>query len=564
MDNRWWQDRNIYQIYLRSFFDSNNDGIGDILGVTQKLDYLKQLGIGIIWISPHYDSPMDDNGYDVRDFYKVSPDYGTIDDFRKMVKMAHEKDIKVITDLVLNHTSDEHPWFVAACDPLHPDHLKYHDYYIWQKPKYDIHGNRMRPTRWIGWFGAPAWDYNPKTDEYYLHIFSQKMPDLNWHNRPMIEDIKTMIRWWLDLGIDGFRVDASNHLEKNWDFPDGFPGYENFSSIPKHHEYLQELGRDIFVPYDVLSIGESGGASKEEALKYAGYGSNEFNMLIQFGHCWADIDHHHPQLMGKWAQGQLNLTSIKNSFKNWYDMLKNKGWNVIYWHNHDQPRVVSHYGNDQEFHRISAQMLAMALYFMPGSVICYQGEEIGMTNVRYTDLSQFRDVEVFTEFENMRNRGLSESDALAVIKARCRDNARTPMQWDDTDFGGFTTVKPWIDVNNNYPTINVKNQLNDPNSILSMYQKILHLRLEDANISHGDMHYLDLGSQWNYSYINRGDNKAYFVLCNFTKDVVHTVINIDHIEHYNYVMGNYQALKLKANDIILKPYETHVFVRIIR
>ena len=561
MNNYWWQYRNIYQIYLRSFFDSNNDGIGDIVGITQKLQYLKTLGIGIIWISPHYDSPMDDNGYDVRDFFQVSKDYGTLNQFHELIEKAHEMDIKVITDLVLNHTSDEHAWFQAAMNPNHPEHLKYHDYYIWQKPKYDSLGHPKRPTRWIGWFGAPAWDYNAATDEYYLHIFSKKMPDLNWHNESMKRDIKAMIRWWLEFGIDGFRVDASNHLEKNWDFPDAFPGYEHFSSIPKHHDYLEELGQELFVPYDILTIGESGGASEAEALKYAGFGSNEFNMLIQFGHCWADVDNGHPKLMGKWAQGRLDIRTIKKSFKNWYDMLDQKGWNVVYWHNHDQPRVLSHYGDDLYHWEASAKMLAMALYFMPGSAICYQGEEIGMTNVRYTELSQFRDVEVFTEYQNMLNAGFKAEDALSVIKARCRDNARTPMQWSPQAFGGFSKVQPWIDTNSNYDSINVENQDCNQNSILSMYRKILNLRNMDHDIANGRLSYLNLESLQEYSYINHGVTNDYFVLSNFSKEPL--ISNLDTLDLYGFVhlMGNYPELPILGKKVELRPFETHVYRR---
>ncbi len=419
----------------------------------------------------------------------------------------------------------------------------------------------MRPTRWIGWFGAPAWDYNETTDEYYLHIFSKKMPDLNWHNESMKNDIKAMIKWWLDFGIDGFRVDASNHLEKNWEFPDAFPGYEHFSSIPKHHDYLEELGKELFVPYDIVTIGESGGASEAEALQYAGFGSNEFNMLIQFGHCWADVDNHHPMLMGKWAQGKLDIRNIKKSFKNWYDMLHQKGWNVVYWHNHDQPRVISHYGDDHLNWEVSAKMLAMALYFMPGSTICYQGEEIGMTNVKYTELSQFRDVEVFTEYQNMTNKGLSHEQALSVIRNRCRDNARTPMQWNKTAYSGFSTVKPWIDVNSDYDMINVESQDKNPNSILSMYRKILNLRNDDENIAFGQLTYLNLESLQDYSYINQGKDKTYLVLCNFSKEKL--VVDLSQIKLYGFVhiMGNDHELPILGNFVTLKPYETHVYVR---
>jgi len=561
MDKKWWQKENIYQIYLRSFYDSNHDGIGDIPGVTQKLDYLKSLGIGIIWISPHYDSPMDDNGYDVRDFYQVSKDYGTIDDFKELIKQAHAKGIKIITDLVLNHTSDEHEWFKAALNPNHPDHHLYHDYYIWQKPKYDSFGNRIRPTRWIGWFGSPAWDYNELTDEYYLHIFSKKMPDLNWRNNSLREDIKKMIRWWLNLGIDGFRVDASNHLEKNWSFPDTFPGYENFSSIPKHHEYLKELGEEIFVPYDVLSIGESGGASKEEALLYAGYGSNEFNMLIQFGHCWADIDNHHPLLMGKWAQGTLHTSYIKKSFNHWYDMLSKKGWNVIYWHNHDQPRVVSHYGNDTCLHKKSAKMLATALYFMPGTAICYQGEEIGMTNVLYQNLNEFRDVEVFTEYQNFIDKGISPSEALEIIKARCRDNARTPMQWDSSQNGGFSDHQPWINTNSNYPDINLRNQVDDDSSIFRYYQSLLNYRNHNMEILDGTLTFIDIESEDSYLYTNEGEHEIYLVICNFKNQEIDISLGNLDLSNYHYFKGN-TALPLELNENMhLFPYDAVVYYR---
>ncbi|HAQ57120.1 MAG TPA: glucohydrolase, partial [Acholeplasmatales bacterium] len=562
MERKWWEQRNIYQIYLRSFFDTDGDGKGDIQGVIAKLPYLTDLGIGVIWISPHYDSPMDDNGYDVRDYYAISEDYGTLDDFRTLLAAAHKADIKVIADLVLNHTSDEHAWFCAACDPAHPDHAKYHDYYIWQKPKKDAIGRRMRPTRWIGWFGSPAWDYNEATDEYYLHIFSKKMPDLNWRNPALREEMKKMIRWWLDLGLDGFRVDASNHLEKNWDFPDTFPGYENFSSIPKHHDYLQELGKDIFVPRDVLTVGESGGATKEEALKYCGYGSGEFNMLIQFGHCWADIDNHHPRLMGKWAQGKLDVRNIKRSFMSWYEMLQGKGWNVIYWHNHDQPRVVSHYGDDGRYLQESAKMLAIALYFMPGTAIVYQGEEIGMTNVLYDALADFRDVEVFTEYQNMLDKGYGPDAALQIIKARCRDNARTPMQWSSAANGGFSSGTPWIKTNLNYPDINVAKQTADPASVLALYRTILNLRKHDPDIMGGVIRFLDIDGGDSFDYLNEGVDSDHLVVCNFSIEPHVRDLSGVAVGGFVPIVHNYPvAPALEAGKVRLRPYEAVAYVR---
>lgn len=561
MEQKWWQKENIYQIYLRSFYDSNNDGIGDIQGVTQKLEYFKSLGIGILWISPHYDSPMDDNGYDVRNYYKVSEDYGTIEDFRDLLHKAHALGIKIITDLVLNHTSDEHEWFIAAKDPQHPNHIKYHDYYIWQKPKFDSNGNKIKPTRWIGWFGDSTWEYNPPTDEYYLHIFSKKMPDLNWRNELLREDMKKMIRWWLDQGINGFRVDASNHLEKNWDFPDGFPGYENFSSIPRHHDYLHELGKEIFVPYDVLTIGESGGASKEEALKYAGYGSNEFNMLIHFGHCWADVDNHDPRLMGKWSQGNLRVASIKRSYQHWYEMLEGKGWNIIYWHNHDQPRVVSHYGNDSEYHDKSAKMLATSLYFMSGTAICYQGEEIGMTNVKYNQISQFRDVEVFTEYQNFLDRGFSKQEALEIIQSRCRDNARTPMQWNSEQFAGFSKHLPWIDVNSDYTSINVVSQNDDPDSVLNVYRMILKYRVENSDIMNGKVRFIELDDENHYCYENIGEKTDHLILTNFREFPVSVNLSMISLEGYNLLYTNESKGMLLSKEVLLDGYSAYVYVR---
>jgi len=564
MEKHWWQRTNIYQIYLRSFFDSNHDGIGDLHGVVAKLDYLKDLAIGVLWISPHYASPMDDNGYDVSDFLRVADEYGTIEDFSLLLREAHRRGMRVITDLVLNHTSDEHPWFQAAKDPAHPEHRKYHDYYIWQKPKTDDTGQRIAPTRWIGWFGSPAWEYNAATDEYYLHIFYKKMPDLNWRNEAMREDIKKIIRFWIDLGVDGFRVDASNHLEKNWAFPDDYPGYQHFSSLPKHHEYLRELGTELFVPNDLLTIGESGGANKEEALLYAGYGSNEFNMLIQFGHCWADIDDHHPILRGKWAKGTFHPSRVKASFANWYEMLDQKGWNVIYWHNHDQPRVLSHYGNTGVHRERSAKALAAALYLMPGTAILYQGEEIGMSNVDYERLDQFRDVEVFTEYANFRSRGMDHEAAMQVLRDRSRDNARTPMPWTDQAYGGFSTVSPWIDVIGNYPDVNVKKQENDPESVLSWHKTLLRLRAADENITHGSIRFLDPKNDLDFCYRNTGKDSELLVLTNFSDQFVKKSLQEPNLAKFTLFLSNCDALRTPTETMVLPPYAAQVYRRALK
>ncbi len=561
MKKEWWKSTAIYQVTLSSFFDGNNDGIGDFKGLTTKLNYINDLGIGTIWVSPHYDSPMDDNGYDVRDFYKVNSDYGTIDDFKTLINEAHKLNIRIITDLVLNHTSDEIKWFKIACDPNHKDYDKYHDFYIWQKPKYDENGNRMRPTRWLSWFGGPTWDYIPEVGEYYLHIFSKKMPDLNWHNENLRNEMKKVIKYWIDLGVDGFRVDAANHLEKNWDFPDAFPGYENFSSIPRHHDYIEELAKEFFIPNNLLTIGESGGATQEEALKYVGYESPEFNLLIHFGHVWADTDDSNGITTGKWGKGALRLSDIKGSYNHWFNLLNGKGWNLIYWHNHDHPRVVSHYGNDKEYREISAKMLAITLYFMPGTSITYQGEEIGMTNLLYEDIKEFRDVEAFTEYNNFIQKGASVEMAMQALRDRSRDNARSPMQWTSGKYSGFSKTKPWMNVNYNYKTINVENDIENNDSILDTYKFILkHRKADEDNIIYGDIEFVDLDSQENFVYFNHGLNKEYLIIGNFTGNTIEVNLEQYDITNFEYFFSNCTSKPLN-NHFVLKAYEAYVFTK---
>jgi len=559
VERKWWMTTNIYQIYLRSFYDTNNDGIGDLKGVMYKLEYLKSIGIETIWISPHYDSPMDDNGYDVRDFYQVSKDYGDMEDFKALVQKANELGMKILIDLVLNHTSDEHEWFKIAKDPNHPLHSKYHDYYIWHKPKYDESGKRVRPTRWISWFGGPTWDYNEATDEYYLHIFSKKMPDLNWRNEDMKNDLKKIIKYWIDLGVDGFRVDAANHLEKDWNFPDGMPGYEYFSSLPKHHEYIKELALELFEPYNLLTLGESGGASKKEVMKYVGFNSHEFNLLIHFGHCWADTGDSESAITGKWSKADLRVNVIKKSYAHQYEVVGNNGFNLIYWHNHDQPRVVSHYGNTEKYHEKSAKMLAITLYFMPGTAIVYQGEEIGMTNVLYENIEDFRDVEVFTEYKNMTENGATKERALLAIVDRSRDNARTPMQWDDSLNGGFSKSKPWINTNYNYKEINVQAQEESKDSILNTYRFILMKRVEDSeNIIFGDIEFINIEDNESYCYLNKGKTRDYLVVANFRDYEIEVDLGNVDLDNFEYFYGDDLPLKQK---IKLKPYETTCYVK---
>ncbi len=558
MKKKWWQDAIIYQCYIRSFKDSNNDGIGDFQGLIEKLDYFVDLGIDAIWVSPHYKSPMDDNGYDISDFYEVSEDYGTIDDAKEFISKAHSRNIKVIFDLVLNHTSDEHEWFKIACDPSHPEHKKYHDYYIWQPPKYDEEGNRQKPTKWLSWFGGGVWDYIPALDEYYLHIFSKKMPDLNWRCEDMVNDLKKMTKWLIDLGVDGFRVDASNHLEKNWEFPEAYPGYEHFSSLPKHHEYLEEFGRELFVPNDVMAMGEAGGGTPEEAEKYVGFNNTEFDMLIQFGHCWQDGDWDNKLTPGKWAKGKLNVKGIKESFNHWAKMLDGVGWNLIYWHNHDQPRVVSHYGNDNEYHQESAKMLCQSLYFMPGTPIVFQGEEIGMTNVDYKNLDDFRDVEVFTEYDNFMSFGASHEVAMQALRDRSRDNARSPFQWDETYNAGFSETTPWMNTVGNYKRINLAKQKQENDSIFRTYQTVFKLR-KDFDVSSGKIEFIDLENNDSYIYVNKTPKAEILVVSNFKGYEIDVKIDLD-LVNFELLKSNYDKIEL-SNELKLRPYESVIFIK---
>ncbi len=556
MKRKWWQDAIIYQVYLRSFKDSNNDGIGDFKGLTSKLDYLKNLGVNTVWVSPHYKSPMDDNGYDISDYFKVSKDYGNIDDVIDFIEKAHIRNMKVIFDLVLNHTSDEHEWFKAAKNPVHVDHHKYHDYYIWQTPKYDKQGNRQMPTQWRSWFGGPVWEYNPPTNEYYLHIFSKKMPDLNWHNDNMKRDLKDVARWWIDLGVDGFRVDASNHLEKDWSFPEGHPGYEYFSSLPKHHEYLEEFGVEIFKPHNVMAMGEAGGATKEEALKYCGFENDEFDMLIHFGHCWADCDDSNHITPGKWSKGQIDVLHIKKSFDKWFKMLNGDGWNLIYWHNHDHPRVISHYGNDSVYHNESGKMLAFCLYMMPGTPIVYQGEEIGMTNVDYHNLEDFRDVEVFTEYDNFLSFGATHEVAMQALRDRSRDNARSPFQWDATKYSGFSTTKPWMNINHNYKVINLENQLEDKSSLYNTHKELFKLRKEEK-LNDGVLEFINMKDKNTIIYVNETETSKFLIITNFTTHKVIVDLDIE-LTGYRNIMYNYTARELLPKMKLL-PYEALVY-----
>ena len=484
---QWWKEAVVYQVYPRSFNDANGDGIGDLKGITEKLPYLAKLGINVIWLSPVFDSPNVDNGYDISDYFAIMSDFGTMEDFDEMLETAHKHGIKILMDLVANHTSDEHPWFKESRSSKDNP---YRDYYIWKDPKgFDEDGNPIPPNNWASEFGGPAWEWDEATGQFYLHIFFKEQPDLNWENEKVREDLYSMVRWWLDKGIDGFRLDAINIISK----PEGYPDdpstdfEKHTSSIPfvisngtMVHPWMKELTRETFSRYDVMTVGETSATSPEDAKLWAGYHTGELNMIFHFDHMGVDNDPN-GKLGGKWSYAPYKLTELKRILNEWQTTLEGNAWGSLYWNNHDQPRVVSRFGNDSdEFRTLSAKQLATTLHFMQGTPYIYQGEELGMTNVKFDSIEDYRDGDSIRFYEDMHvdHKRLSHEEAMQAIYIKGRDNARTPVQWDASANAGFSPegVTPWIAVNPNYPAINAEAVLADEDSIFYHYQQLVALR----------------------------------------------------------------------------------------
>ena len=484
---QWWKEAVVYQVYPRSFNDANGDGIGDLKGITEKLPYLAKLGINVIWLSPVFDSPNVDNGYDISDYFAIMSDFGTMEDFDEMLETAHKHGIKILMDLVANHTSDEHPWFKESRSSKDNP---YRDYYIWKDPKgFDEDGNPIPPNNWASEFGGPAWEWDEATGQFYLHIFFKEQPDLNWENEKVREDLYSMVRWWLDKGVDGFRLDAINIISK----PEGYPDdpstdYEKHTSSSPFvitngtmvHPWMKELTRETFSRYDVMTVGETSATSPEDAKLWAGYHTGELNMIFHFDHMGVDNDPN-GKLGGKWSYAPYKLTELKRILNDWQTTLEGNAWGSLYWNNHDQPRVVSRFGNDSdEFRTLSAKQLATTLHFMQGTPYIYQGEEIGMTNVKFDSIEDYRDGDSIRFYEDMHvdHKRLSHEEAMQAIYIKGRDNARTPVQWDASANGGFSPegVTPWIAVNPNYPAINAEAVLADEDSIFYHYQQLVALR----------------------------------------------------------------------------------------
>lgn len=553
IDNQWWKKSVVYQIYPRSFYDSDGDGIGDLQGIIAKLDYLKLLGVDVIWLSPVYDSPNDDNGYDIRNYQQIMAEFGTMADFDQMLAEIHQRGMKLVMDLVVNHTSDEHDWFVQSKKSTDNP---YRDYYYWLKGK-----DSKEPNNWGSVFGGSAWEYDETTKEYYLHLFSKKQPDLNWENPTLRQEIYRMMKFWLEKGIDGFRMDVINFISKQPDLPDGVKhegqqfgdGSPYFINGPKIHAFLQEMDKEVLSNYPVMTVGEMPGAAPEDAILYTDPQRHEVNMIFTFEHM--DLDSANGS---KWNLKPLNLVDLKENLEKWQTVLHNKGWNSLYWNNHDQPRIVSRFGNDREYRVESAKMLAACLHFMQGTPYIFQGEEIGMTNVKFSSIDDYRDIETIQMYHERKAEGYTQENIMASIYAKSRDNARTPMQWDDSSNGGFTRGKPWIKANPNYRQINVKETLDDQHSIFYFYQKLISLRKELDIIVEGDFTLLLKDHPKLFAYERSSNGITLLVLCNFSEDnvLIEDTELVMKLAEFTTILSNYERNSQSA----LRPYETIVLL----
>ncbi|TDM12823.1 glycoside hydrolase family 13 protein [Macrococcus lamae] len=551
MKRIWWKEAVCYQVYPRSFKDSNGDGIGDINGLTEKLDYLKELGIDVIWLSPVYDSPNDDNGYDIRDYQKIMRDFGTMEDFDRLLLEVHERGMKLIMDLVVNHTSDEHPWFIES---RHSKEDAKRDWYIWQDGK-----NGREPNNWASIFEGSAWEYDATTNQYYMHVFSRKQPDLNWENKEMRHAVYNMINWWLEKGIDGFRIDAISHVKKTFSKgdlpnPDALNYVESFEghmNQPGIHEYLKEMKESTFDNYDIMTVGEANGVTTDDADQWVGEENGKFDMVFQFEHL---------NLWNHDVGTEFDILGYKQVLAEWQKGLENKGWNALFIENHDRPRVPSTWADDKVYWFQSATSHAAVYFLQQGTPFIYQGQEIGMTNYPFKDISEFNDVHAKNIYNNELVNGKTKAEVIEMLQRISRDNARTPMQWNDDENAGFTTGRPWLKVNPNYEEINVEKQMQDENSIYSFYKKMIQFKKDNPVMTYGvfDLVYADDPDV--FAYTRTLEDEQVLVIGNLD-DIE---VKLDNSEGFNFdpekiVLNNYKLQESASDEIILKPYETRVY-----
>lgn len=549
MTKQWWKEAVVYQVYPRSFMDSNGDGIGDLQGIIQKLDYIKELGAEVIWLCPMYKSPNDDNGYDISDYQDIMDEFGTMADFDQLLAEVHKRGMKLILDLVLNHTSDEHQWFIESRSSK--DNPK-RDWYIWADGKED-----KEPNNWESIFNGSAWQYDEKTEQYYMHIFSTKQPDLNWENPLVRNELYGMVNWWLDKGIDGYRIDAITHIKKRAGFPD-LPNPKNLDYVPSFdmhlnqpglQDFLQELKENTFSKYDIMTVGEASGVKLEEADQWVGEQNGKMNMVFQFDHL---------ELWNRDAAQTVDLLGLKKALTKWQKGLEGIGWNAIFFENHDQPRTVTSWTNN---HPAGAKMLGAFYFFMQGTPFIYQGQELGMTNVKFDSIDQYNDVGYVNYYRIETAKGRPHDEVMQVIWSRCRDNSRTPMQWSASANAGFTTGTPWIGVNPNYTTINVEQQQADENSTLNFYKNMVRLRKGNELLIYGTYDLHDAENEAVYTYTRTLGDEQVVVICNFTKEEqayeLPATISWTGSE---LLLNNYEvAAKDTLKATTLQPFETRVY-----
>ena len=546
MQRTWWKEGVVYQIYPRSFYDSNNDGIGDIPGIIEKLDYIKSLGIDIIWLCPVYKSPNDDNGYDISDYRNIMDEFGTMADFDRLLEGVHDRDMKLIMDLVANHSSDEHFWFQES---RKSKDNPYRDYYIWKSVK-----DGKPPTNWPSFFGGSTWEFDTETEEYYLHLFTKKQPDLNWENPRVRKEIYNIIKYWFEKGVDGFRMDVISLISKR-------PEYANAKSTifgeivenlyangPRVHEYLEELNAEVLSDYDVMTVGEGPGITLDHCLDYVSEDRDELNMVFHFDHMFMEMGDG-----GRFDINPIDFLEFKKIFTRWDEKLKGKGWGSIFLGNHDFPRMVSRYGNDGEYWEYSSKLLTTLLMTMRGTPYTYQGDEIGMTNVAFSDPNDYDDVETLNYFKEAKAKGIPETEALKNVHYIGRDNARTPMQWSNAKNGGFTEGKPWLKINPNYQTINVEEQENRKNSILNYYRKIVQFRKDHPTLVYGDYESLQNGHPAIFAYRRWDDKNEFLILLNFSDQ---KQLFEEQTRKLELLINNYDYKELGLS---LKPWEAKVF-----
>lgn len=553
----WWKKAVVYQIYPKSFHDTQGNGVGDIQGIIEKLDYLKNLGVDVIWLTPIYKSPQRDNGYDISDYYSIQEEYGTMEDFDRLVTEGHKRGLKIIMDIVVNHTSTEHEWFKQAASSKEN---RYRDFYIWRDPKED----GSVPTNWISKFGGPAWEFDEKTGQYYLHLFDVTQADLNWENEELRQEVYKMMNFWFDKGVDGFRLDVINLISKNQEFPDddgSVPpgdGRKFYTDGPRVHEFIHEMNKNVFSKHDSMTVGEMSSTTIDHCIKYSNPSRNELSMTFNFHHLKVDYPNGE-----KWALGEMDFHALKNILSTWQtEMNKGGGWNALFWCNHDQPRIVSRYGNDGEYHIQSAKMLATTIHMMQGTPYIYQGEEFGMTDPKFTSIEQYRDVESINMYNILKEKGMPEAEVLEILRHKSRDNSRTPVQWNDSEHAGFTTGTPWIEVASNYKEINAELAIKNPNSIFYHYKKLISLRKEYDIITDGDYELLLEDDEQIFAYIRSTNTEKLLVVNNFYSQP--TVFQLpEHIDVNDFsreqLISNYSDSVNTFENMELRPYESVVY-----